>query len=85
VEICRQLLTWLAAARGVAAPRIERADRRLVEELAGSPKFAVEPVREHFDYLYRSQDLIQLAGGKYHAKRNHITPWRGPAVGVTNP
>jgi hypothetical protein len=32
----------------------------------------VEPVREHFDYLYRSQDLIQLAGGKYHAKRNHI-------------
>ncbi|HEX9884817.1 MAG TPA: phosphatidylglycerol lysyltransferase domain-containing protein [Desulfobaccales bacterium] len=71
-EICRTLLTWLAAARGVAAPRIERADRRLVEELAGSPKFAVEPVREHFDYLYRSQDLIQLAGGKYHAKRNYI-------------
>jgi hypothetical protein len=81
-EVCRRLLTWLASARGVAAPRIERADRRLVEELAGSPKFAVEPVREHFDYLYRSQDLIQLPGGKYHAKRNYINtlertyPWR---------
>src|SRR4030042_6532179 len=30
-EICHTLLTWLAAARGGAAPRIEPADRRLVE------------------------------------------------------
>jgi hypothetical protein len=71
-EICGQLLAWLAQAKGAAAPRLERADRRLVEELAGSPQFALEPVRDHYDYLYRSEDLIRLPGGKYHAKRNFI-------------
>jgi uncharacterized protein len=71
-EICRDLLTWLGEEKGQAAPRIERADQRLISELAGAHEFAVEPVRDHFDYVYRAEDLIQLAGGPYHAKRNHI-------------
>jgi hypothetical protein len=71
-EVCARLLAWLAEEKQAASPAIERADRRLAEELAASPAFTAEPVREHFDYLYRTTDLIHLAGGKYHAKRNQI-------------
>ncbi len=70
-EVVIRLLRWLKE-QGEKAPRIERADQRLVTELAGADDFQVEPTREHFDYIYRSQDLIQLAGRKYHAKRNFI-------------
>jgi hypothetical protein len=71
-DICRQVLAWLRETQGVADPAIERADPRLAAELAGMAEFVVEPVRDHFDYLYRTADLIQLAGGQYHTQRNHI-------------
>lgn len=29
-------------------------------------------MREHYDYIYSSKDLIELAGRKFHAKRNYI-------------
>jgi uncharacterized protein len=69
---CRQVLGWLKGECGVADPAIERADPRLAAELAAHPDFVVEPMRDHFDYVYRTGDLINLAGGKYHAQRNHI-------------
>jgi len=72
VDLCRQVLAWLRDECGVANPAIERADPRLAAELAGHPDFVVEPMRDHFDYVYRTDDLINLAGGKYHAQRNHI-------------
>jgi uncharacterized protein len=71
MEVTRLLLEWLEAEQG-AEGRIERADQRLVEELRPAQELLVEPTEEHFDYVYRSEDLIQLAGRKYHAKRNHI-------------
>ena len=72
VDQCRQVLGWLRDEAGVADPAIERADLRLAAELAGHPEFVVEPTRDHFDYVYRTHDLINLAGGNYHAQRNHI-------------
>jgi hypothetical protein len=72
VDQCRQVLGWLRDEWGVADPAIERADLRLAAEVAGHPEFVVERVRDHFDYVYRTGDLINLAGGKYHAQRNHI-------------
>lgn len=72
VDLCRQVLGWLRDECGVANPAIERADLRLATEVAGHPEFVVEPLRDHFDYVYRTADLINLAGGKYHAQRNHI-------------
>lgn len=36
-------------------------------------RFIFEPYRDGFDYIYKSADLIELAGKKYHSKRNHIT------------
>jgi hypothetical protein len=66
------LLQWLKEEKGDGAARIERADRRLVAELKGDKDLAIEPMRDHFDYVYLCQDLAQLAGSKYRAKRNHI-------------
>jgi len=72
VDLCRQVLGYLRDGCGVANPAIERADARLAAEVAGHPDFVVEPVRDHFDYVYRTGDLIHLAGGNYQAQRNHI-------------
>ena len=35
-------------------------------------RFEVTPAPEDFDYIYRSEDLAELKGKKYHSKRNHI-------------
>jgi hypothetical protein len=71
-DTVRRLLLWLKEERGLASPRIRRADRSLAAELETLPDFVVSPVRDDFDYVFRSRDLIELAGSRYHAKRNHI-------------
>lgn len=71
-ELCHELLQWLRQSRRLAYPAIERADGRLVAELASWPQMHCEPTRDQFDYLYRAVDLISLTGNKYHSKRNHI-------------
>jgi hypothetical protein len=68
----RLLLEWLRDEKGEKNPRLERADQRLVEELAGTDDLRIEPVRDQFDYVYQTRDLIELAGRKYHSKRNHL-------------
>ena len=71
-EVCGQLLKWLRDDKGVSEPHIERADSRLAAEVASRPDLHCEPIRNHFDYIYRTTDLINLTGNKYHSKRNHI-------------
>jgi hypothetical protein len=70
-EPTRILLRWLKET-GESEPRLERADERLVSEIAAGDEFQIEPVRDDFDYVYRCWDLIGLEGRKYHAKRNFI-------------
>jgi uncharacterized protein len=70
-EVCRKLLNWLRQIKEIKVPGIERADTRLVAELAPTSGFLIEPLRDHFDYVYRAEDLIQLQGTKYQAQRNH--------------
>jgi hypothetical protein len=36
-------------------------------------EFTVAPDRDSSDYIYRTSDLIELPGRKYHSKRNHLT------------
>jgi hypothetical protein len=71
-EAVRSVFRWLAEEHAAAAPRIERADSRLAAELSTSGEFVIEPDRPQFDYSYRTADLIDLAGSRYHGKRNHI-------------
>jgi len=75
-DAVRTLLTYLEKDRGVAAPKLERVDPRLVEELAPADDLVVAQTREHFDYVYESRNLIDLAGRKYHSKRNFINRFR---------
>jgi hypothetical protein len=75
-EVMRRFLGYLKEERGEEDPHIVKADKRLVEEIEGETGFKIEPVRDHFDYLYRTEDLIGLAGRKYHAKRNHLNKFR---------
>jgi hypothetical protein len=72
IEICRIFLNWLHHERGIPNPYLDRADTRLVVELSKQPEFQVQPVQAQFDYVYRTADLINLAGDKYHKKKNHI-------------
>jgi hypothetical protein len=72
LDVVRKCLQWLREEKGEKNPRIERADSRLVGEIQEAPDLIVEPTRDQFDYVYQGQDLIQLAGRKYHGKRNHI-------------
>jgi hypothetical protein len=55
------------------APRFSRVSEKFMKaNFEGKKGFIVEPAREHFDYLYRTQDLIALKGRKYDGKRNRI-------------
>jgi hypothetical protein len=72
LEVTRMLLEWLREEKGEKKPCIKRADQRLIKEIEGSRDLQVEPTREQFDYIYRSDALIRLPGGKYHSKRNHV-------------
>lgn len=47
----------------------------LLEELFPD-QFVSEYDRDSSDYIYRSADLISLAGKKYHGKRNHLARFK---------
>jgi hypothetical protein len=84
-EIVHMLLRWLREKRRVAEPRMERADGRLISELQSPTDLIVEPTRDHFDYLYRTPDLIALSGRKYHSKKNHLNKFRSEHVFTYEP
>jgi hypothetical protein len=71
-EVSRMLLSWLEKERHIDGPCIDRADTRLVAELSAAGGFSYEATRDHFDYVYRTEDLIKLEGKAYHSKRNHL-------------
>lgn len=39
-------------------------------------QFKYTEIRDNFDYIYETSDLISLTGKKYHAKRNHINKFK---------
>lgn len=39
-------------------------------------EFEVFDMRNSYDYVYNSEDLINLTGKKYHSKRNHINKFK---------
>ena len=51
----------------------EQVSAEVADVLRGDPAFVVEPDPDNSDYVYLSDDLINLPGRKYDGKRNHIT------------
>ncbi len=47
-------------------------DEMLAELRTLCPNVQATPLRDYFDYVYDVAELSELAGKKYHAKRNHI-------------
>lgn len=53
-------------------------------------KFLFEHIRDRDDYIYKTDDLINLVGKKYHSKRNHISKftrennWKYEDINVSN-
>jgi len=76
VEVTRLVLEWLKDEKGIFEPGIERADQKLVDEIKGSGLFAITASRDHFDYLYLSENLARLSGNRYHGKKNHLNKFR---------
>ncbi len=52
----------------------ERALQKLNDAFPG--KFLISEDINSFDYVYRVEDLINLSGKKYHAKKNHINKFK---------
>ena len=53
------------------AERISHASEALAHEMP-QERFQVTPLRDHFDYFYRLEDLAELKGSKHDGKRNQI-------------
>ena len=53
-------------------------EKSFIKELENFPdaKFYIKPNRENFDYVYLAEDLINLAGRKYHSKKNHLNSFQ---------
>jgi len=52
------------------APRLSRITESFALRYGGP--YRCEPDRDNFDYVYRTEDLLQLKGKKYDGKRNRI-------------
>ena len=54
------------------------AEKKFVEHLEKISDLSFEflPQRDRFDYVYSTQDLINLSGRKYHQKKNSVNAFR---------
>lgn len=54
-------------------PKINLATEDYLQFLLNCGKYNIryEEIRNSFDYVYNTKDLIDLSGKKYHAKKNH--------------
>jgi hypothetical protein len=75
-RIMEDLLKWMKSEKEDYESCIGRADDRLVQEIQSDSRYSIEKIPDHFDYLYRTQDLIELNGRKYHGKKNHLNRFR---------
>jgi hypothetical protein len=58
------------------ADRVSRCSKALADALPAQ-EFDVRPLRDHFDYIYRTQALAELKGKKFDGKRNQIRKFNG--------
>ncbi|MFC1755562.1 DUF2156 domain-containing protein [Thermoproteota archaeon] len=56
--------------------RLSRVSQRVADQLSGKHEFSITPLRDHFDYMYKTQVLSDLKGRQYDGKRNHINKFK---------
>ncbi|MFH1060966.1 MAG: phosphatidylglycerol lysyltransferase domain-containing protein, partial [Pseudomonadota bacterium] len=54
-----------------AAPRLCRVGAAALARMDGA-RVSARPDRDQSDYVYASEDLIKLAGNRFHRKKNHL-------------
>jgi hypothetical protein len=52
--------------------RVCRVDKAFVEKYVDPGQYSAVLDRDNSDYVYRTRDLINLTGRKYHRKKNHL-------------
>lgn len=52
-------------------PQVARAPQALLEVL-DAERYTITPTAEHSDYVYLTQELIDLPGRRFHRKKNHL-------------
>jgi uncharacterized protein len=55
---------------------VSRCSKALVDALPAE-EYDIRPLRDHFDYIYRTQALAELKGKKFDGKRNQIRKFIG--------
>ena len=68
VKACLGYLEERGSSKGVHRMEQTVADKFLRKD----DTLILEPDRDNFDYVYLTKDLIDLAGRKYHRKKNHL-------------
>ena len=58
------------------AMRFSGITKDMIPLLDEAMQFKYQYNRDYADYIYHSEDLINLAGKKYHGKRNHIARFK---------
>ena len=56
--------------------KLKRVGENIFNILKNEKEFTFNPLRDHFDYVYKAEDLINLRGDKYNSKRNHINKFK---------
>ncbi len=74
--VIRTLFKWMKEEAGVRVPRIERADELLISEIQDQREFMIEPTRNHFDYVYLTDELVKLPGKRYMRKRQQTNRFK---------
>jgi hypothetical protein len=64
------LLDYLG--RQASEAKICRAGEKFVSDIVDKNSFLCSSDRSNNDYVYSTNDLIQLSGRKYHRKKNHL-------------
>ncbi|NQT26342.1 DUF2156 domain-containing protein, partial [candidate division KSB1 bacterium] len=75
-QVIVDVMQWMKEEKPDYISCIERADGKLAKEIRQDARFSVEEAPNHFDYVYRSQDLSELKGRRYHKKKNHLNRFR---------
>jgi hypothetical protein len=56
--------------------RFCRVPEHFLDKYVDKSRFHFLPDRDNSDYVYRTQDLIELSGNRLHAKKNHVNRFK---------